>query len=280
MDTTDGFRYGSAPARRERILEIVREASFSGASELSELLGVSEMTIRRDIRTLADQGLVRAVHGGATRVPDPSIGTDFRLRSTQQREAKQWIADAALGLIRTDTTIALDAGTTTLELARLLTAPLRLSVVTPSLPAMVVLGDRPGIEVVGLGGILHPESQAFAGPATLATLRDLRVNQLFLATSAIGRGALWCGNPWDAETKRALVAIADEVIVLADSSKFSATAMASIVPWSAVQVLVIDDGITAQQRADIEADEVRLLVVGPLAEMQQPQEAGLGVSAR
>ena len=260
MEITDGLRYGSAPARRQRILKLVRETSFVGAGELSERLGVSEMTIRRDVRLLSDQGLVRSVHGGVTRIAETTLGTDFRIRSTQHHEAKASIAAAALELVRTDATIALDTGTTTLELATLLAAPRRLSVVTPSLPAMVALADRPGIEVIGLGGILHSESQGFAGPATLAALRSLSVNQVFLGTTAIGRGALWCGNPWDAETKRELVSIADEVVLLADSAKFSATAMANIVPFGAIHILVTDDGISEADLEEVEAAGVRVIV--------------------
>ena len=122
------------------------------------------------------------------------------------------------------------------------------------------LADRPGIEVIGLGGILHSESQGFAGPATLAALRSLSVNQVFLGTTAIGRGALWCGNPWDAETKRELVSIADEVVLLADSAKFSATAMANIVPFGAIHILVTDDGISEADLEEVEAAGVRVIV--------------------
>lgn len=260
MEPDDGLRYRSAPARRQRILEIVRDASFSSAGELSRLLGVSEMTIRRDIRILDGQGLARAVHGGVSRVPDPAIGTDFRLRSIEHLEEKRQIANAAVRLIHPDTSIALDAGTTCLELARLLSATSRLTVVTPSLPAMTALAERPGIEVVGVGGILHRESQTFAGPAAISGLGGLRVSQLYLAASAVGRGVLWCGNPWDAELKRELVSIADEVIVLVDSSKFSATAMSRIVPLSSVTVLVSDPGLTPAHRSEVEADGVKLIL--------------------
>ena len=260
MEVDNGLKYRSAPARRQRILEVVRDASFSGAGELSRLLGVSEMTIRRDIRDLADQGLVRAVHGGASRLPDPTIGTDYRLRLTREQGAKRRIAEAAVGLIRADSSIALDAGTTCLELARLLSASNCRTVVTPSLPALAVLAERPGIEVICVGGVLHRESLAFAGPAALSGLSGLRVNQLFLAASAIGRGVLWSGSPWDAQVKREFVEIADEVIVLADSSKFSATAMYRLMPLSAIQVLVVDDGVTPEQRSDVEAEGVDLVV--------------------
>ncbi|MCY7418448.1 MAG: DeoR/GlpR family DNA-binding transcription regulator [Chloroflexi bacterium] len=259
------MRYVSAQARRQRILDLVRAASFLGAAELSERLGVSEMTIRRDVRLLSYQGLVRAVHGGVTPITGSTTGTDFRVRSTLRHEAKSAIAAAALALMGTDGTIALDTGTTVLELATLLAAPLRLSVVTPSLPVMVALSDQPGIEVTGLGGTLHSESQGFAGPATLAALRSLSVNQVFLGTTAIGRGALWCGNPWDAETKRELISIADEVVLLADSAKFVATAMANIVPLGAIHILVTDDGILAADRREVEAAGVRVVVAGSAA---------------
>jgi DeoR/GlpR family transcriptional regulator of sugar metabolism len=273
-DRGNGLRYASAPVRRERIAEIVRASSYSPAAELSRLLGVSEMTIRRDLRALEARGVVRAVRGGAAAVRESLVGTDFRLRAAREREAKRAIAQAALGLIRADTTIALDAGTTTLELARLVRPPLRLSVVTPSLPAMVMLSDWPGIDLVGLGGVLHTESQAFAGPATLAALRSLRVNQLFLATSAIGHGALWCGNPWDAETKRELATIADEVILLADASKFGATAMTSVGPISVVDRLVVDGAITEEQRAMVAAAGVEVVVADASeAATRQAEEA-------
>lgn len=265
MEQSGVLRYGSAQARRQRILEFVRAASFLGAGELSERLGVSEMTIRRDVRLLSDQGLVRAVHGGVTPVTGSTAGTDFRVRSTLRHEAKNAIAAAALALIGTDGTIALDTGTTVLELATLLAAPRRLAVVTPSLPVMVALGDQPGIEVTGLGGTLHRESQGFAGPATLAALRSLSVNQVFLGTTAIGRGALWCGNQWDAETKRGLISIADEVVLLADSAKFAATAMASIVPLRAIHILVTDDAIGAADRGEFEAAGVKVVVARGLA---------------
>jgi DeoR family transcriptional regulator, aga operon transcriptional repressor len=261
----DSFRYGSAPTRRRRIVDLLSAASFMGASELAETLGVSEMTIRRDIRLLADQGLVRSVHGGVTPVARQTFGTDFRLRSTLQHEAKVAVAATALGMIESGCSIAIDNGTTGVELAMVLRPPLQLSVVTPSLPVMVVLRDTPGIELVGLGGVLHSESQGFAGPATLLALSKLRVNQVFLAATAIGRGALWCGNAWDAETKRELVRIADEVILLADSSKFESTAMSTVIPLSAVDTLVVDDGIRDEDRATVEAEGVRVLIahLGP-----------------
>ncbi len=225
------------------------------------------MTIRRDIQRLASQGVARAVRGGISLMPHDGggldgTGTDFAIRAEEMVEVKQGIARTALRLIKPDTTIALDAGTTTLELARLLPSSLHLSVVTASLPAMAVLADRPGIELIGLGGFLHRESQAFAGPPTLAALRQLRIHQTFLATSAIRDGQMLCGNLWDSETKRTLIENSEELVLVVDSSKFDRSAMNRVGPLSAVRVLVVDAGIDPQDLRRAE-DAGVLVIIAP-----------------
>ncbi len=262
MTAAQGLRYQSAPERRARILEIVRTMSHRSAAELSDELGVSEMTIRRDIALLAAQGSARAVRGGISRLPNDAMGTDFGVRARQQTSAKRRIAAAAAALVRPDTSIALDAGTTALELARALPMTMRLTVVTPSLPAMLELAGRPELELVGLGGILHPESQAFAGPPTLSALRSLRVQQAFLAASAIRDGEVLCGNLWDSETKRTFLEVAEQVVLLADASKFERSAMTRVGPLSAVDVLIVDDAIRPDDRARVEDAGVTVIVAG------------------
>ena len=125
---------------------------------------------------------------------------------------------------------------------------------------MAVLAERPGVELVGVGGVLHRESQAFAGPPTLAALRQLRIHQTFLAASAIRDGQLLCGNLWDTETKRTLMENSEELILLVDSTKFSLTAMNRVGPLSAVHVLVVDGGLREQDKRRLEADGVRVVI--------------------
>jgi DeoR family fructose operon transcriptional repressor len=218
------------------------------------------MTIRRDIARLASEGSARAVRGGISRLPHAVVGTDFAIRAPHRPEAKRRIAAAAAGLLVPGTTVALDVGTTTLELARQLPPALRLSVVTPSLPAMLELATRPEVELVGLGGVLVAESQAFAGPATLAALRDLRVDQAFLGATAVRDGTVLGGNPWDTELKRALLRNADQVVLLADASKFTRGATYRVGALSEVDVLVVDGALGAEERARIEDAGVRLIV--------------------
>ena len=244
---------------------MVHARSHASAAELSDELGVSEMTIRRDIQLLASQGVARAVRGGVSLPPQDGFaydgtGTDFSIRAEEAVETKRRLAQAALRLINPDTTIALDAGTTTLELARLLPSSLRLSVVTASLPAMAALADRPGIELIGLGGVLHRESQAFAGPPTLAALRQLRIHQTFLASSAIRDGQMLCGNLWDTETKRTLIENSEELILVVDASKFERSAMNRVGPLSAVGTIVVDAAIKPPDLRLLEGAGVRVVI--------------------
>jgi DeoR/GlpR family transcriptional regulator of sugar metabolism len=152
--------------------------------------------------------------------------------------------------------IALDAGTTTLELARRL-PPGDGTVVTHSLPAMTVLGDHTGL--IGLGGLHHPPTQAFTGPDTVAAIGRLRVHTFFLAASGLSRQHAYCGTPLDAETKQAFIAIAERVVLLADSSKLRRTAPVPICGYDRIDAFVTDDAITGAERAGL-AGETTLLV--------------------
>lgn len=255
------LRYETAPARRERILELIRQFGFGSAGELAAMLNVSEMTVRRDFRRLSDQGLVRQVHGGVSALTTVAGPIDFRLRATQHEEAKRAIASRAIELLQPGSVVGLDAGTTTLEVARQLPADLRLTVVTHSLPAMGAFTARPSIEVIGLGGHLHAETQAFSGTMTLAAIAEIRMNMLLLAMTAVRAGDMWCTNTFDADTKRALIAAADHVVLLADSSKFGATAVMRVASLDGVQTVISDDGLDSTARNEIERLGIELVVV-------------------
>lgn len=276
MTLTERLVYQSASARRQRELEIVSDGSFATSRQLSQLLGVSEVTVRRDVRLLAKQGLVRLVHGGAAKAPEPVGGSDFRMRSALHVTRKSWIADAALQLLRDETVVAFDAGSTVLALAKDLPSDLRLSIVTASLPVLAVLSDRRGLEIVGLGGMFEIKNQRFAGPLTLKTIASLHVDQLFLAASAVRDGNVWSDNQLDCGVKQALFDIADEVVLLADSSKFQRTALMKVRPLSEVHVVVTDMELSQAGRDQIQSSGCRLVLAGPA---ERPQEQTLSTVA-
>jgi DeoR/GlpR family transcriptional regulator of sugar metabolism len=255
------MRYDSAPARRVFIMDMVRNSGFCSAGELSRELGVSEMTVRRDIQRLSKEGLARAVHGGVSAAATLLGPVDFRLRAARRLVAKQAIARKAVSLVAPGSVVAFDAGTTTLEAARLLPPDLRITAVTHSLPVISVLGARENLEVIALGGALHGETQAFAGPITLQALSNLRVQTLLLGATSVRDGAMWCTNTFDAATKRALIAAADRVILLADSAKFDITAVMKVADLSDIHMVVTDEELTVEARAMLRIPGVELVTV-------------------
>src|SRR5689334_2830936 len=158
--------------RRQAILELLRRDGKVVAADLSSSLAVSPDTVRRDLRELAEAGLLRRVHGGA--LPAAVGARPYAVRRGQAPAAKAAIARATAGLLRDGQVIILDAGTTTLEVARHLPPDLVATVFTNSPPIAVALAEHPTVEVSVLGGMLAKDAHAIVGAATLEALRRVR----------------------------------------------------------------------------------------------------------
>ena len=233
-------------------------------ADLAQLLCVSEMTIRRDLQLLSGRQLVRQVHGGANAILDAGEGIDFRIRASRQAASKRAIATAALQYVTPRATIALDTGTTTLELARQLPGDARLLVVTPSLPALTVLARTEGIDVVSVGGALQRHTQAFAGPMALSTINSLRVATFFMGTTSIRDGSMYVGSSFDAQTKAALLDVSDRVILLADSAKFSTTTLFPFASTERLDVVVTDADAPADAVEELRAQGIEVILTAPV----------------
>jgi DeoR/GlpR family transcriptional regulator of sugar metabolism len=254
------MRFDNPSERRAHVVKLVRESGFCKISELSNLLGVSDMTIRRDICRLAEDGFIQAVHGGARTVL-PQIGNvDFRLRIERNRDAKRAVALQACMFLEPDSVVALDAGSTILEFARILPPGMGLTVVTHSMPVMTILSQREDIVLYGLGGILRHDTQSFTGPLTILSLNEFRVNILFLATRAFRDGVIYSVNPFDAEMKRAMINISDKVILLIDSSKVQASAGIRVAQLEDIDAIVVDDKRDVSEQVDVEKTK---LIIAP-----------------
>jgi DeoR/GlpR family transcriptional regulator of sugar metabolism len=231
--------------RRERILHLVRSVGGVRVSELVEQLGVSDMTIRRDIEVLAGRGLVARVHGGATALGDRSADEPgFTAKSVQQRVEKRAIARAAVRLVQPGAAVALSAGTTTYEIARELCAVPDLTVVTNSFPAAQLLHEagRSDLTVVLTGGTRTP-SDALVGPVAVEALRGLHVDTVFLGVHGFDERGFTTPNLVEAETNRALLSCARRRVVTADHTKWGVVGLASITGLEDIEVLVVDDRI-------------------------------------
>jgi DeoR/GlpR family transcriptional regulator of sugar metabolism len=270
--------------RQERILAEVARNGGARVSELTELLGVSDMTVRRDLDSLARRGLVKKVHGGATL---PRTGsTDepgFEAKSGQQRPAKEAIARRAAEFVEPGTAIAVTAGTTTHALAHHLARIPELTVVTNSLPVAEVLyaHDRPDRVVVLIGGVRTP-SDALVGPVAVQTIHSLHVDCLFMGVHGIDPGAGFTSpNLVEAETNRAMVAATRRLVVLADHTKWGVVGLSTIASLDQASVLITDSGLEAEARETLTGRVGELILVEPaqIGLVKVPPLDAAGVSA-
>jgi len=249
--------------RREVILRRLRTDGKVRAARLSEELGVSLDTVRRDLRELAAAGMLRRVHGGAVptgalSLVEPGLGERHGTRTEQKRK----IAAAALDLLPdADGSVILDGGSTIAALADLLPAERRLLVATNSVPIAARLSAAPGVNLQLLGGRVRGVTQAAVGEQTLRVLDSLRVDIAFIGTNAISlRHGLSTPDSDEAGVKRAMVEAANYVVVAADSSKIGREDFVSFAPISSVDTLITDSEITAADRRQLTDSGVEVVV--------------------
>jgi DeoR family transcriptional regulator of aga operon len=268
------YRYTSAPERRERLVQFISEQGYCTIAELSAAFAVSEMTIRRDVQRLVELGKVRGFRGGVGSLSrQEMLGSDYHQRDLKMAEAKRAIADRAISMVSAHSVIALDAGTTTNQVAAQFPTDRDVRVVTQSFPVVSSLVGNTGVEVICLGGTLHPESLSFDGPATLAAISNLNVQTLFLAATGVSERGAFCGNGFDAITKRAMLVVAERVILLVDSSKFETPAMVKICDWEAIDRVIVDDGIAAEHERMLNQSDVDVIKVAVQSARDLPAEA-------
>ncbi len=228
--------------RRQVILERLQADGRVVAAELSQALDVSIDTVRRDLRELADGGLVRRVHGGA--LPAVAGARPYEVRAGQATAAKEAIARRTQALLHDDQVIVLDAGTTTLEVARHLRPELRATVITNSPAIAVALADHPNVEVAMLGGVLAKQPRALVGAATVDGLRSIRADVLVLGVCSlhpeIGITVLELEESY---VKRAMVECAAEVVAVSAADKLGSAGPYVVAPIDELTHLVIDGAL-------------------------------------
>ncbi len=249
------MRYSDAPVRRAEIVNRVSLGGYVSSAQLAAELGVSEMTIRRDVRQLASDGLVRQVVGGAT-LPSPVVPFDER-RNTES-SLKQAIAEACLPLLAGATTIALDAGTTVAPLAARIEPGT--TVVSHSVPVLTACTSRDDLDLIGVGGTYQPVTRSFTGPATRSALESLAVDVAVLSATAVDGAAFFSTDALDAETKRVMASVSATTILLADSTKLGQRARIRVGPLSLIDILVTDSGAPRATLDELRAAGLRVVI--------------------
>jgi DeoR/GlpR family transcriptional regulator of sugar metabolism len=259
-----------AEQRRALIIDEVRRRGGVRVNELTRKLGVSDMTVRRDLDALARQGVVEKVHGGAVPVVEASTHEPgFEAKSGLELTAKEDIARAAAPLAAPGTAIALSGGTTTFALAQQLLDVPDLTVVTNSVRVADVFhaaqrgaASRQGAATVVLTGGVRTPSDSLVGPVADQAIAALHFDVLFLGVHGISPEAgLSTPNLAEAETNRRLVQSARRVVVVADHTKWGTVGLSSFASLDQVDTLVTDGGLPVEARAEV-AEHMRLVVAG------------------
>lgn len=228
--------------RRKKILEMVENHSSVSVTDMCQKLDVSEMTIRRDLSILANQGLLQRVHGGAVSSRGRSFEPPYLMRSAVNVEDKITIGELASTLVTDGDSITLDNGSTVLEMAKALAGRRNLTVLTASLDVANILSSAPGIRLILSGGILRPEEGSLIGHIAERTFQEFRSDKAFIGIGGISlENGLTEYNLEDTLVKRKLITNAGKVYVLADRSKLGKTCFSLVAPLSTVDVLVTDE---------------------------------------
>jgi DeoR family fructose operon transcriptional repressor len=251
-----------AELRRLRIAEYVRqhESGIVTVAELSQLLAVSDMTIRRDLALLESQSFLRRVHGGAVAYQQANGDKPFSFRATHADPQKQVIGWLAAQLVSDGDRIILDAGTTTLQLANNLTCKNQLTVITNNIPVANELAQCGNILIILLGGIVKHNESCTVGNMVRQSLSLLSADKYFLSATnfSIRMGAMETDMA-ETEVKQAMLRSASQTILLADSSKFDISALIQVAPLQQIHKIVCDDGLPPEAIRAIEAEGVEVI---------------------
>jgi DeoR/GlpR family transcriptional regulator of sugar metabolism len=256
--------------RRNQILEAMMRDGKVTVTQLCQRFGVAPMTIRRDLTALDRQGLLRKIHGGAVSVQGRSYEPPRHLRTTHNLAAKRAIGRAAAELVLEGESIALDTGTTTLEIARALAGKRNLTIVTASLPIanelVSIFTLDSDVRLILTGGILRPGELSMVGHVAEQTCGDLHVDKAFLGIGGISlQDGLTEFNLEDALVKQSWLRSARQRIVVADSSKFGQITFASVGPLSAIDTLVTDRDIPKDFLQALRRQGIKVIVADEAA---------------
>jgi DeoR/GlpR family transcriptional regulator of sugar metabolism len=245
--------------RRNRLLELIQVRGFASLPELASQLDVSESTVRRDLDFLEESGAAKRIHGGAF-----YTGVSPKLPHFDQRQATNWekkrqIGRAACRLIEDADTVLLDGGSTTYELAQLLVGR-PLQVVTNSLPVANLFTSSANTDLVLVGGVMHHRTGVLLGQYARHMLSELSVRRAMLSVASVSEKGFYNSNLLIVEAERAMMEAADEVIVLADSTKFGHQSLSHLCELGGIDRLVVDSGIAPEWRARVESAGVDVIV--------------------
>lgn len=247
--------------RYDKIVQLVNERGSIRVTELSELCQVTEETIRRDLDRLEQAGRLRRSHGGAVSVKDQQPEIPYFEREITQADEKKRIAEEAVKLIQPKDRILLDASSTAWYMAASM-PDIPLTVLTNSIKVAMELSSKEKIEVISTGGILASRSLSYVGPLAERSLDAYHVDKAFFSCKGVHleRG-ISESNELQARIKHKMVGMADQVILLADSSKFGVQAFTHVADLSDVDTIITDGRLSPELLSQLKEKQISIITV-------------------
>lgn len=234
--------------RQAEILEILKRKGFIENSKLQEIFKVTPITIRRDIKKLSKQNLIKAVHGGAISNAEfhPTTEPFYFTKLHLNIDKKEKISDLAIQLIDEGDSIVLDSGTTSYQIAlKIKNKNLKnITIVTNDIKIANVLCEVDNLKIIVLGGTLKNLHYSIYGPYAVKILNELKVDRLFLAADAVSKeGGISNFNIEDVPIKQQMIKISKQVILIADSTKFGKDAFCNVCNWNKINLVITNEEI-------------------------------------
>lgn len=248
-----------AEERKAKILEILKNSYRIQVSDLTEELEVSESTIRRDLQELEQAKLLKRTHGGAVRIENTSFEASMDEKELENIEEKIEIGERAASFISNNDTVILDAGTTTLQIAKKISAK-NVTVLTNSVLIAKELASNKDVEVVVTGGYVRKETVSIVGPITDRIIQSFRVDKAFIGANGITiEDGCTTPNIDEAHTKSIMIKAAKETYIVADHSKFGKVSFSRIARIDEVDGIITDHKTDRQVIKKYEAKNVRII---------------------
>ncbi|MEO6001471.1 MAG: DeoR/GlpR family DNA-binding transcription regulator [Chitinophagaceae bacterium] len=247
--------------RHQLILQKLRETGRVDIQELSDLMKVSGVTIRKDLKVLQERNLLFRRRGGGSIDNPYAIEKPINEKEFINVDQKKKIAKAALFLTEQTDSIIIGSGTTVFELSRYLYPSRKLTVITPALKVALELYNRPNVEVLQLGGLIHHSSASAAGFFAETILDNISCDILFLGTDGIDfEFGLSITNLIESSLNQKMIRLAQKVVIMADSSKFGRRGLGKICGLDQIHYIITDNGVPAKTVKILEEEGIKVVV--------------------
>lgn len=252
----------SVAERRSKTIKLLNENGQASVSELSKMLNVSEVTIRKDLQYLEEKSVLIRTHGGAMKSDYLVKDLHFDDKGKKNEEQKRRIGERAAQLVKDGDSLILDAGTTVMQLAKGLHSKRNLNVLTPAINIALELIRNSDIQITVLGGILRTTSAAVVGSYAEMMLRDHFCSKLFLAADGFDpMFGITTTNALEAHLNRLMIDSAQTTILVIDSSKFGRRGLSRICSMEQIHTVITDSGISEAVQKTLLDHNIEVLVV-------------------